>query len=161
MKLYNLTFLESIFFSEISRIIWIALFLWFIIFTVAIIIGINNDDRRMKMIGKSGYIIIVPVMIFFAIVGVINYQKHSIQYISMNKEVPIVDIQDVGGRSTNKNAILEIDSKKYKYTLPHNMVATKGDKLHIKSNKDLILFNKDNRIIERNNTDRNKIFKLK
>lgn len=159
MKLYDLTFLETMFFSEITKILWIALFSLLIIFTILIAIGKNNEG--MKKVGESGAIIIGSAVIILIIFNVVKYQKHDIQYVSMNKEVPIVDIQEVGGRSTDKNAILEMDGKKYKYTLPHNMVATKGDTLHIKSNKDLVLLNKDNRIIERNNMDTNKIFELK
>ena len=115
----------------------------------------------MKKVGKSGWIIIGSAVIILIIFNVVKYQKHDIQYVSMNKDVPIIDIQEVGGRSTNKNAILKIDGKKYKYTLPHNMVATKGDTLQIKSDKDLVLLNKDNRIIERNNIDTNKISEIK
>ena len=136
-----------------------SLFFSLIIFTILIAIGKN--DEGMKKVGKSGWIIIGSAVIILIIFNVVKYQKHDIQYVSMNKDVPIIDIQEVGGRSTNKNAILKIDGKKYKYTLPHNMVATKGDTLQIKSDKDLVLLNKDNRIIERNNIDTNKISEIK
>lgn len=159
MKLYDLTFLEIMFFNETVKILWIFLFFSLIIFTILIAIGKN--DEGMKKVGKSGWIIIGSAVIILIIFNVVKYQKHDIQYVSMNKDVPIIDIQEVGGRSTNKNAILKIDGKKYKYTLPHNMVATKGDTLQIKSDKDLVLLNKDNRIIERNNVDTNKISEIK
>ena len=159
MKLYDLTFLEIMFFNETVKILWIFLFFSLIIFTILIAIGKN--DEGMKKVGKSGWIIIGSAVIILIIFNVVKYQKHDIQYVSMNKDVPIIDIQEVGGRSTNKNAILKIDGKKYKYTLPHNMVATKGDTLQIKSDKDLVLLNKDNRIIERNNIDTNKISEIK
>lgn len=159
MKLYDLTFLETMFFSEITKILWIALFSLLFIFTILIAIGKN--DKGMKKVGESGAIIIGSAVIILIIFNVVKYQKHDIQYVSMNKEVPIVDIQEVGGRSTDKNAILEIDGKKYEYTLPHNMVAIKGDTLQIKSDKDLVLLKKNNQISERNNIDTNKVFKLK
>lgn len=159
MKLYDLTFLETMFFNETVKILWIFLFFSLIIFTILIAIGKN--DEGMKKVGESGWIIIGSAVIILIIFNVVKYQKHDIQYVSMNKDVPIIDIQEVGGRSTNKNAILKIDEKKYKYTLPHNMVATKGDTLQIKSDKDLVLLKKNNQISERNNIDTNKVFKLK
>lgn len=159
MKLYDLTFLETMFFNETVKILWIFLFFSLIIFTILIAIGKN--DEGMKKVGESGWIIVGSAVIILIIFNVVKYQKHDIQYVSMNKDVPIIDIQEVGGRSTNKNAILKIDGKKYKYTLPHNMVATKGDTLQIKSDKDLVLLKKNNQISERNNIDTNKVFKLK
>lgn len=159
MKLYDLTFLETMFFNETVKFLWIFLFFSLIIFTILIAIGKN--DEGMKKVGESGWIIIGSAVIILIIFNVVKYQKHDIQYVSMNKDVPIIDIQEVGGRSTNKNAILKIDGKKYKYTLPHNMVATKGDTLQIKSDKELVLLKKNNQISERNNIDTNKVFKLK
>lgn len=154
MKLYNLTPLETLFFSEIAIIIETVLFILFIICTSVIIIGMSNKNRDVQLAGGFGFFLIAITTIALAIIGIKNYQNHNIQYISMDKKVPIIDIQKEGELFTNKYAIIEIDGKKYKYALHPKKVATKGDMLRIKSNKDLVLYHKDNRIIKRNPNDR-------